>query len=699
MAAKKDGDILDVAIVGGGVSGIYSGWRLLTAPDSDSSQKITLFEGSDRLAGRLMSAIPPGIPDARVELGGMRYTSTHTWVASLVHLLGLPTEPFFVAEPQNICYVRGKRLRHQDLTDASKLPYNLTEEESSPENLAAGFTAVAARRALRAALGKDVDLAKIDWQEDLKEARYQGHRFRELAMRYLFLRSVSHEAFEFAMATSGYDSIFHTWNAADGFPWNLADFGSNVSFHHVTSGFDQLPLQVAERFQKAGGNVELKHRLKSFDMVEHDGSKVMEMHFDDGSKSGKVVRARKLILAMPKHSLDLLDQSGAVLDPGNTEVHDLIGSVTPIPLFKLAICYSYPWWETVPPVEVDTASGPQLRKITRGESTTDLPVRQAYYWAVDKDSQNAVILIYDDGTDLEYWAGLRKAEEGYPDHLECIASTGSENWNDNKAPHLMVEEIHRQLLIMHGVQDRTDIPEPYSASFRDWGEDPYGGGANFWHVNVDSHRVSEEILQPKAGVPAYIVGEAYSHFQGWVEGPLRVTDRMLEKHFGLKKPEWLLPDPGTVVDSQFGHVNIVVDDLEGTRDFFVRNFGFNAGKATTLAGEWVDTITGFKNAVAEYIPLKMPPATNGNIQTAIELLHFQNPPSPATDGADVPNLMGYRHIGFNVDNIDALCEKLRKDPMVEKFLSEVVTVESMGVKTVYFVGPENVLIQLTQPIG
>ncbi len=74
MAEKRDGDVLDVAIVGGGVSGLYSGWRLLTAPDSNSDQQIRLFEGSDRLAGRLMTAVPPGIP-------AMGFQALLHWVA------------------------------------------------------------------------------------------------------------------------------------------------------------------------------------------------------------------------------------------------------------------------------------------------------------------------------------------------------------------------------------------------------------------------------------------------------------------------------------------------------------------------------------------------------------------------------------------------------------------------------------------
>jgi hypothetical protein len=158
---------------------------------------------------------------------------------------------------------------------------------------------------------------------------------------------------------------------------------------------------------------------------------------------------------------------------------------------------------------------------------------------VDEKTRKAVVLIYDDGGDLDFWAGLRDRRSS-----DLFASVGagdpvSSGWDEHKAPRLMVEEAHRQLMEMHGVQGRADIPRPYAAAYRDWGEDPYGGGANFWQVNVDSDKVSRAILQPLPSVPVYICGEAYSHFQGWVEGPLETADQMLQLHFGLAPPAWL----------------------------------------------------------------------------------------------------------------------------------------------------------------
>jgi monoamine oxidase len=100
----------------------------------------------------------------------------------------------------------------------------------------------------------------------------------------------------------------------------------------------------------------------------------------------------------------------------------------------------------------------------------------------------------------------------------------------------MVEEVHRQLLELHG--NPPNVPAPYAAAYRDWGEDPFGGGANFWPVGVKSYAVTEAMVQPDERYPVYVCGDCYSHGQGWVEGALGTAELMLQGRLGLNKPEW-----------------------------------------------------------------------------------------------------------------------------------------------------------------
>ena len=131
MAADSNGEVLDVAIVGAGVSGVYTGWRLLTDPPAGRAvPTVEVFEQSHRIGGRLLSVEPPGIPGVFCELGGMRYMSSQALVRSLVEdKLKLETRPFVVAMPENLNYVRGQRFRNSDLANHVNVPFELSWSE------------------------------------------------------------------------------------------------------------------------------------------------------------------------------------------------------------------------------------------------------------------------------------------------------------------------------------------------------------------------------------------------------------------------------------------------------------------------------------------------------------------------------------------------------------------------------------------
>jgi monoamine oxidase len=110
------------------------------------------------------------------------------------------------------------------------------------------------------------------------------------------------------------------------------------------------------------------------------------------------------------------------------------------------------------------------------------------------------------------------------------------NWKAHPAPKRMVDEMHRQLMLIHGVQD---APQPLEAVYMDWSDDPYGGAVHFWNPGYKPWEVMDAMTQPVEDFPCYICGEAYSMGQTWVEGALQTAEIVLQKRLGLPEPKWL----------------------------------------------------------------------------------------------------------------------------------------------------------------
>jgi monoamine oxidase len=358
-----------------------------------------------------------------------------------------------------------------------------------------------------------------------QEASFAGLPLYKQGFWNVLLRVINGEAYQLGVDAGGYNSTLSNWNAADAIPWYLSDFGIDPQYKGFRKGFQQVPKALAQLFAKKG-----EIRLET---------PVSAVRWQDGGfeflANGQPVKARQLILAMPRRSIDLLAATSPILH----EFQRLTASVTPRPLFKLFTTYNNPWWLAA---GYTNAEG-QYVAVEAGRSVTDLPVRQTYYWPKSNGDpatagERAMLLAsYDDGTNTGFWDGLRPQRHlpkapgqdvaPLPDPFIGEAAANAESvWNEYRAPRLMVQEVARQLGTMHGL---NYTPKVLNAAFRDWGDDPFGGGWNSWNIGVKSWEVKRDIIKPLGSYPLYICGEAYSDAQGWVEGALQTAGMMLEK--------------------------------------------------------------------------------------------------------------------------------------------------------------------------
>jgi monoamine oxidase len=524
---SDESSVVDCAIVGGGMGGVYSAWRLATAPDSKfPARGVHLFEMSGRIGGRLYTVRLPGMPHVPLELGGMRIMKSQPIIWSLIHQLGFAPVPFPMGGPGNLVYLRGRRFAQAAFADPAAVPYDLApwERGLSPSGLVV--------QAISKIIPGATEMTNAQLRAACQVTELNGFPLRQHGFWQVLLNTLSVEGYNLALAGGGFNTVLTNWNAAEAIPWYMEDWSNNpdeTQYYSLPEGYEALPWRLRDRFEAAGGAVHMGRELIAF---RHNRQGQFDLTFHD-SASGEDVRvtARRLVLAMPRRALELLaghapDRHAASPFFDQDGVKALIGAVTGRTLYKFALAYPEPWWRAL--------------GLQSGESISDLPLRQVYYFGTEGDQKGAdprnrnslIVASYTDGVSVNYWEGVRRSGPDFAGAPNPFVMPGDVRDKPTVSA-LMVAEGHRQLCELHGL---PGLPPPYAAAFHDWGDDPYGGGWHSWNIGVDTPEAMKKIVKPAADYEVYICGESYSTYQGWVEGALQTAEMMLTGHFGLAAP-------------------------------------------------------------------------------------------------------------------------------------------------------------------
>jgi catechol 2,3-dioxygenase-like lactoylglutathione lyase family enzyme len=138
------------------------------------------------------------------------------------------------------------------------------------------------------------------------------------------------------------------------------------------------------------------------------------------------------------------------------------------------------------------------------------------------------------------------------------------------------------------------------------------------------------------------------------------------------------------------NVGIVVDDLEGTIDFF-RELGLELEGRTTVEGEWAGRVTGLGDQRVEIAMMRTPDGHG-----RLELSRFLTPPIVADHRNAPVNALGYLRVMFAVDDIDETLDRLYKRGA--RLVGEVVRYKD-AYRLCYIRGPEGILIGIAQELG
>jgi Flavin containing amine oxidoreductase len=567
-------DKFDVAIVGGGISGLYAAWRLASQTEGPPL-RVCVHELSDQLGGRLDTHTVPN-SNARVELGAMRFPPSHAMVQALLGELNVATEPF---PAQNFLhmFLRGTPLEMPPVGAPSGgppqiagVPYRLTGTEAShpyvllvqallrilqvPLTLGqTGFERVVAG-------GPSQPLTAADWDELLEQVTVDGKPLWQWGFWNLLSRVLSNEAYQYLLDGFGVESAVSNWNAFLAIRLLCTIMGDAMGnqLRHPIGGWIELVNALEQRLMQLPNCTLVKNsRLFSVEKTSqnYNGSPLQLTFWDDKFTNLPVpdpggpdvdvlipefytILAQNVILAMPPRAIELINLESLQTGVSSFLLNQM-RQVLRIPAFKAYVAYAEPWWQAW--------CGWQS-----GFTVTDLPLRQVFYGIGfpapsdpaltppagptpgaerPHDGQRILMASYADASTVSFWSGL-----------DLPGPRVREYWGTEKNENLPLREaMNRQLKELHGYE--FDFPRGDWACTVDWAADPFGAGWHAWRPNVDVITQIAKMRQPLEGLlpglKLFVCGEAFSHVQGWIEGAITSAEMLLEEQFKLTRPTWI----------------------------------------------------------------------------------------------------------------------------------------------------------------
>jgi catechol 2,3-dioxygenase-like lactoylglutathione lyase family enzyme len=138
----------------------------------------------------------------------------------------------------------------------------------------------------------------------------------------------------------------------------------------------------------------------------------------------------------------------------------------------------------------------------------------------------------------------------------------------------------------------------------------------------------------------------------------------------------------------FDHVTVVVRDVEKAKRFFGL-LGFKETKVAVVSGKVMENYMGVAGIEADHVTLEL---ENVTPRTEVQLLHYRHPAPVPDPNIDRLNKLGFNHICFAVDDLDAEVAKLKAAGV--ELRNTVMDFHSR--KLVFIRGPEDITVELAE---
>ena len=382
-----------------------------------------------------------------------------------------------------------------------------------------------------------------------KQARFRGQPLWNLGFWNVLSDVLSHFAVVKIRDWGSYYHFVHeNLNAAEWIIFWLRAIRGTASLRGIRGGMSRIIWKLLERLHDKKGPLLCIQKGRKALNLQSSGDEVhIAMENED-----RAVKAKRVILALPKRPLEKLSWNGK--EP-QKRLKAALDAVAGLSLLKCFFVIERPWWEDNRPLNRYAA---------------DLPTRELLY-VKSQDRTKGLIMVYTDRPAITFWSDYLRTVECDHDKHDQPSQEPSENpqlenqetaktWflklrkiplHGNVSPSTggfyfgnesaaIMREPGNPRLWQRFVQFARDYEHHdftqdrlLACGMRDWGKSPFGAAAHGWLPGVMSWKHMEFLeafsLDQDSSSPKniHVCGEAFSDYQGFIEGALRSARRVL----------------------------------------------------------------------------------------------------------------------------------------------------------------------------